>query len=231
MPIISYVSPKGGAGKTTATLLLATELAYKNIGVTVVDADPEQWIIKWGRAGNVPEGMNIVGDPDEHTIIDQIEKAQSETPFVLVDLEGSANLIAPYAISRSDLVVIPTQPSTMDGKSAAKAIKLVKQQERAFSRTIPFAVLFTRTSAAIKTRLQGNLAAQMAEAKVPCFNIQILERNAYKAIFEYSCPLEDLPLSTYKLGDAIANARAYAGEVISVFKQRQNPTVNKERAA
>ncbi len=39
MPTIVFVSPKGGVGKTTAALLLASELA-RAAPVTVVDADP-----------------------------------------------------------------------------------------------------------------------------------------------------------------------------------------------
>ena len=228
MPIISFVSPKGGAGKSTSALLLATELAYKGIGVTVIDGDPEQWIHQWGQGGNAPDSMTIVPKPAdgrfEDIIIDEIEKAAAATPFVIVDLEGSANMTTSFAISRSDLAIIPTQPSTMDGKSAAKAIKLVKQQERAFKRNISFAVLFTRTSAVIKSRLEKDIAEQMQLSSIPVFNTQILERNAYKAIFAYSCTLEDLPKGTYKINDAISNARAFAGEVLSMFQpQTQTP--------
>ncbi|RYF34242.1 MAG: ParA family protein, partial [Cytophagaceae bacterium] len=39
MPTIVFVSPKGGAGKTTAALILASELA-RGAAVTVIDADP-----------------------------------------------------------------------------------------------------------------------------------------------------------------------------------------------
>jgi len=219
MPVISFVSPKGGAGKTTAALLLSTELAQKGIPVTVIDADPEQWIRRWGEGGQIPAAMSIADRPTEETIIEQIDRARTGSAFVVVDLEGSSNMLVAYAISRSDLVVIPTQASTMDGKSAARAIKLVKQQERGFSKTIPFAVLFTRTSAAIKSRMQANLVEQLSKADVPTFHTQLLERNAYKAIFEFGTTLEGLPSRTYKLDEAIHNARAFAGEVISVAKQ------------
>lgn len=39
MPTIVFVSPEGGLGKTTAALLLASELAQA-ARATVVDADP-----------------------------------------------------------------------------------------------------------------------------------------------------------------------------------------------
>ncbi|MEM7239744.1 MAG: AAA family ATPase, partial [Pseudomonadota bacterium] len=36
MPVISFANPKGGAGKTTTALLLATELAAEGATVTIV---------------------------------------------------------------------------------------------------------------------------------------------------------------------------------------------------
>ncbi|MGO8279594.1 ParA family protein, partial [Rhizobium ruizarguesonis] len=37
MPVITFANNKGGAGKTTAVLLLATELARKGYRVTILD--------------------------------------------------------------------------------------------------------------------------------------------------------------------------------------------------
>jgi chromosome partitioning protein len=39
MPTISFIQPKGGAGKSTSALILAAELA-KGAQVIVIDADP-----------------------------------------------------------------------------------------------------------------------------------------------------------------------------------------------
>ena len=55
-------------------------------------------------------------------------------------------------MSRADLVIIPIQGSQLDAKQAGKAIGLIRQQEKAFRRTIPFAILFTRTNSALKPR-------------------------------------------------------------------------------
>ncbi len=220
MPVITLASPKGGVGKSTSALLLATELAHKGVGVTVIDCDPEQWIYRWGQRGHAPDAMHIIPQPAEEDIIDVIETAAEQTPFVVVDLEGTANMLVAYAISRSDLVIIPAQASTMDGQSAAKAVRLVRQQERGFGRNIPFAVLFTRTSAAIRSRLEKALETQMRDAGVPMFQTHLIERSAYRALFDLGCPLEQLPASVSNLDRAIDNARAFAGEVLSLCPYR-----------
>ena len=39
MPVISFANPKGGAGKTTTALVLATQLASRGAQVLIIDAD------------------------------------------------------------------------------------------------------------------------------------------------------------------------------------------------
>ena len=76
----------------------------------------------------------------------------------------------------------------------------------------------TRMSAAIRSRIEKELTEQMASADIPVFKTQLIERNAFKSMFAYKCTLDDLPASTYKLEDAKVNTRAFAGEVLSIFK-------------
>ena len=73
MPVIAFANPKGGAGKTTSALLLATELANKGAAVTVIDADPERWISQWGKLPGKPDNITIVSDVAEDTVVDAIE--------------------------------------------------------------------------------------------------------------------------------------------------------------
>src|SRR5215472_15642188 len=127
MPTVVFATPKGGAGKSTSAVILATQLALKGAAVTILDADDNKPICEWAKLGGKPDNIMVNGDVTEETIIDDIDRAAEKTPFVIVDLEGSANMTVAYAISRADLVIIPTQGSRLDAKEAAKAIKLIKQ--------------------------------------------------------------------------------------------------------
>ena len=98
MPTIAFANPKGGAGKTTAALLLATQLAERGTSVTIIDADPERWISQWGALPGKPDNIHIRSDVTEETIIDAIDQAAVDTPFVVVDLEGTANTLVGYAV-------------------------------------------------------------------------------------------------------------------------------------
>jgi len=219
MPTISFASPKGGAGKTTSALLLATELARKGAGVTLIDADPNMPISKWQRRGGAVDHLAIVRSASEKAIIDEIEQAARETAFVIADLEGTANLGVAWAVSMSDLVIIPTQGSPLDSDEAAKAIRLIKGQEKASRRRIAHAILLTRTSAAIRPRSLKHLQSELTKHEIEVLATQLIERDAYRAMFAFAAPLEALdPKEVSGLQGAIANARTFAGEVVERLK-------------
>lgn len=220
MPIIAFANPKGGAGKTTAALLLASELAMRKAEVIIIDADPERWISQWGRLPGKPENIEIVSDVSEDSIVDQIEAAAARTQFVIIDLEGTASLMVANALGMSDLVVIPTQGGSMDAKGAAKMIRLIHNQERMVRRPIPHGVLMTRTSAAFASRSLKNVRAQLDAAGIDVFTTPIVERAAYRDIFDYGGLLSDLPTAQVSnLENARKNASAFTGEVLELIKR------------
>jgi chromosome partitioning protein len=161
MPTISFASSKGGAGKSTSAVLLATELAQRGTTVTIIDADPNQPVLRWSRKPGKPASLTVIGGATEETLIDVIDAAARKTAFVIVDLEGTASVMVAHAMTRSDLVIIPTKGSELDGIEAAKVIQFIRRQERAYSRKIPFAVLFTQTNPAVRPRTLKSLEADM----------------------------------------------------------------------
>lgn len=220
MPTISFANPKGGAGKTTTALLAAIQLAEAGVMVTIIDADPERWISQWGNLPGKPEMIRIISDVTEDTVVDVIEREAAQAAFVIVDLEGTASLMVANAIGMSDFVVIPLQGSSMDAKGGAKVLKLIASQAKMARRTIPHAVVLTRTSAAIKSRSLKNVANELEEAGVPVFQTAIVERAAYRDLFDFGGTFISLdPSQTSNIGKAIDNAREFTGELVSKIKE------------
>ena len=218
MPTIVFATPKGGAGKSTSAVILATQLALKGAEVTILDADPNKPVSEWAGRGTT-ERIKVITDISEATIIDEIDDAAQRTPFVIVDLEGTASMMVAYAISRADLVIIPMQGSQLDAKEGTKAIKLIRQQEKAFGKTIPFAILFTRTNAALKPRTLLHIQAEFHKHTIRSFRVQLHEREAYRALFSFGGTLESLDKSQVSnLEAAIANAREFAAEAVAMLK-------------
>ena len=218
---IVFASPKGGAGKSTSAVLLACELAGAGQLVTVVDADPNRPVSRWAERPGKPATLTVIEDVTEDTILGTIKRASEKSAFVIVDLEGTASMTVAYAISRADLVIIPSQGSHLDAEQAAKAVRLVRKQEEAFNLSIPMVVLFTRTSAAIRTRDLKRIEGNFAKAGVTVFNVRLTERAPYRALFAYGGILSTLdPSQVSGIPQAIENSREFAKEAVAILKSR-----------
>jgi len=219
MPTIVFVSPKGGAGKTTAALVLASQLA-RATGVTVIDADPNHPIKTWASAADMPATFHVISSADEENIIERIEEAAAATPFVIVDLEGTAAKIVLLAVSQADLVLVPTQGSQLDAEQAGRALRVIRQQEKMSRRTVPFAVLLTRTNVTIRTRTMTHIQRGLIEANVPVLKTELHEREAYRAMFSFQQPLEKLdPADVSNIDKAIVNAERLTSEILDLLRQ------------
>jgi len=214
MPTIVFCSPKGGVGKTTSALLLANQLATA-YDVTVIDADPNQPIKTWAAAGNAPERLAVVSEVNENNIIDCIEEAAGKTPFVVVDLEGTAAKIVLLALSQADFAVIPVQGSQLDAEQASRAIRVIRQREKVTGRVLPYAVLLTRTNPAIRTRTLSHIQQGLVAAGIPVMETELNEREAFRAVFSFQQPLSGLdPAEVANLEKAKTNVEELALEIL-----------------
>lgn len=218
MPVISIANPKGGSGKSTTSLILATTLAGQGASVSLVDADPNQPLVTWSRGGS-KNAAKIIGGITENAIIDTIDEEAAVSQFVIVDLEGTASRMVSRSFSRSDLVVIPLQASAVDANQAARAIMLVKEEEKVLRRQIPHCLLFTRTSPQIKTRNEKLIAGELAANDVPVFENHVNQRVAFQSMFTYRLALDELDSTLVNgLDQAAENARNLALELIGTLK-------------
>jgi chromosome partitioning protein len=222
MPTIVFASSKGGAGKTTATIILASELARQGASVTLIDADPNQHTAKWAKKDGCPSNITLIENASEESIIDDIEEAETKTAFVLVDLEGTASMAVASAISRADLVITLCQGSQDDADEAAKTIKLINRQSKVLQRPIPFSVLMTRTNPAIMPRTYRHIVSEFQAADVDLFKSSLIDREAFRAIRSFGGIVNDLDSQEVSgIAKAAVNAHEYAAEVIKKLKEGQ----------
>jgi chromosome partitioning protein len=232
MPTISFASSKGGAGKSTSAVLLATELAGGGTTVTIIDADPNQPVTRWSKKPGQPDNLTIVSGVTEETLIDAIDAAACKTAFVIVDLEGTASLMVAQAMSRADLVIIPTKGSELDAVEAIKVIKFIGRQERAYNRAIPFALLFTQTNPAVRPRTLRSLESDMLKQGIPVFSTALHERDAFRAIFSFGGTLSGLNASLVRnIPAAVRNAREFMAEAVSLLTPQSVAAVRTAKVA
>lgn len=217
MPVIVTANPKGGAGKSTATLVLAQTLAHLGASTTVIDADPNRPIVDW-RSGRSALPINVIGDADESRIIRIIRDERARQQFVFVDLEGTASRLVSRAITQADLVLIPLQASGVDARQASRAVALIQEEEEALGdRKISFRILLTRTNPIIATKIEKEIIAALTAADLPLLATRLHERQAYKAVFVRRLALHELDAAQVNgLTEALTNAQQLADEVVDV---------------
>lgn len=215
MPTIAITSPKGGSGKTTLALVLATTLAEYTGDVVLIDADPNQPLVSWAD-GAVMDGLQVTS-ADEASVAEIIGSARQKVDWVVVDTEGTASLTALRAIALADLVLIPMTPSPIDSMQAARLVRAIHAIRKTAGRLIEHRVVFTRTPVTTKTRVERLLIEEIAKMNIPQMSTQLHARNPFIAMFAYRRTLADLLISDSDgLASARANARALAKEVISM---------------
>ena len=222
MPVIVMASPKGGVGKSTCAVLLASEFARMGAEVTVLDCDPNKSLSRWASRG-MPKGVSLLSDIGRSEIVPAIRNADGDGKIVIVDLEGIASQLVSRAISQADLVIVPMQATALDAEIGSEALALVREEEDALGRKIRQAVVLTKTSAAVKSRVQKELEEQLRGAGIDVIEPSLVARSAFSEIFAYggdlAAMMNDPKMMTGgKVKKALENAQRFAEAVYERLK-------------
>lgn len=211
MPTIVIASPKGGAGKSTAAVLLGTELAHEGVPVTMLDCDPNKSLTLWAQQAELPPRIRVLSDVTESNVVRTIKGHDSDGQIVIVDLEGVASRLVSRAISQADLVLTPMRATTLDATIGARALQLIAEEEEALDRNIPHAVVFTMTKA-IQSKQHKGIELSLREQGVDIIEPALMERAAFSGMFAFGGDLYSMP-EQGNMSNAKANAKAFAKQV------------------
>lgn len=174
--VISMASAKGGVGKTSLTIGLATELALQGVRVTILDADLNQHSSAFGTKANI-DGFEVIGDVNESTVLARIKAAHS-SDLVIVDLPGGSSLLALKAMQRSHLVLIPAQMSLFDARDAMRTVSQVDDAGEPLDRVIPRAVVWSRVPPGFESLAAKKVREYIEGQGVPILRSRMMQRAA-----------------------------------------------------
>lgn len=125
MKIIALVSQKGGVGKTTIALHLATAFTQHDYGVVVLDLDPQASAAEWKdyRAAEFPAVQSIQPARLQRVLA---EARDIGADIVILDTAPHSDGPALEAAKLADLVLVPAQPSILDLRAMNKTADLLK---------------------------------------------------------------------------------------------------------
>ena len=108
--IISFVNQKGGVGKTTTAINLASSLVRKNHELVLLDADPQGSAATWHSIEARP--FEMLDHPGELTQAD-IEMLETAYDYVIIDAPPAVDDKVKIILKASDLVIVPVTLSLL----------------------------------------------------------------------------------------------------------------------
>ncbi len=190
MSVIAVVNQKGGCGKSTTVVHFAYWFAKQGKQVLVVDADAQQSSSVWlqGMTPQVP--FQVVQKPDD--LLETIPTLRDQYDHLLVDGPASLSEVTRSVLFRSDLAVVPCQPTGLDLRSASESVRLIKQAQSVRNGP-PQAALFL--SRAVKgTKLKDEAIALLSKTpEVKLLQTVVHQKQAIADTSGQSSTVWDLP--------------------------------------
>ena len=168
--IVAAISQKGGAGKTTLAVHLATAAHGAGYGAAIFDMDPQATAETWGqwRGDKPPEVLPAKAA----TLARSLDKAREAGADVLVlDTPGAAEGASLAAANVAHLILIPCRPRSFDLAAIQQTAALARTTGR------PMWLVFNGTANRGQVRADAReVATGIGLAIAP---VQLAERAAF----------------------------------------------------
>mgnify|MGYP001792019004 FL=1 len=162
MTVISLINQKGGCSKSTTAVHLSYWLSSKGNEVQLIDADAQGSSSTWLKSmEDNPIPVTVLQSPDE--LLEQIPELAAQCDYLVVDGPAGLAESSRAILFRTDLAVVPCQPTGLDLQSASDAVRLIKQAQSVRGGAPKAAVFISR---AVKgTKLKDEAIALLSKTK------------------------------------------------------------------
>ncbi len=195
MKVVSAISMKGGAGKSTLVRQLSV-LAGELGPSWIIDKDPQQTAKKWAERRS-----EIEPAPDQPSFLDlggtsltaAIKQLADQPGTVLIDTRPEVSEGVAEVARVSDLVIVPVRPSMDDLEAVPETLAMLRRLDRR-------AVLVV--NAAKNERRAMDARAALSQWPVPVCPVAIGDRAAYLDASIAGLAVGELPGAAAKAADA-----------------------------
>lgn len=135
MKTVLIANQKGGCGKTSIAVTLATALANQGQTVALADADPQKSSLSWLKRRPDTAAPIIAVDWREEDDIGELSKKVArqlgKQDWLIIDAPGSVSAErAQSLISEAQAILIPVLPSVYDADSTKRFLKSIQDIKR-----------------------------------------------------------------------------------------------------
>lgn len=218
--VIALAGQKGGSGKTTTAICLASEWHARGRRVLLVDADPQGTSRTWAdvaaEAGRTCPAVVSMG-PGLHRP-DQLPALAQAFEYTVIDCPPRHGDIQRAALMVADLVIVPCGPSSVDAWALGGTIDLI-EEARVVRPQVRVSLLITRKVA--RTSLGSGARDILAASKLPVLDTEL----GYRVAFQ-EAPAAGMGVTTYAPGTpAAAEAQGLVDEVERLLAEEMTHAV------
>ena len=231
MYIITIASTKGGVGKSTFVLNLATVLLNQGKKVAVLDADSQGTVNKWSKVRDymIDSDENIsklfVAGVRGEALLEIANDKKQQGYFVLIDSPGVDDSNMRSSLLRSDVVITTCPTSAIDLWEIESLMAILKKLQTVQGRKIPLILLFNKVPS-----IHSNQAIKEAtdffdqNNIIPDYILEstIKERVAFKHSIKSGIGVIECSPRDEK---AVSEIEGCAKEIVAII--RQHYTINK----
>lgn len=203
--IISLVNQKGGVGKTTLAINIASYFAKQDFDILLIDADPQGSVLQWQSIAD-NKTVGVVHKPVP-TIHDGMTKLRQMYHYIIIDSPPATDDIARSALVASNLVIVPITPSPLDIWSSREILDLIKQAKK-INKKLKSKIVISKKI--VNTRVGREAREALKSYRMSIFKTEIANRIAYvEALISGLSVLQYAPRS-----EAAAEIKALCEEIL-----------------
>jgi chromosome partitioning protein len=130
MRVLSVVNQKGGVGKSTLAINLATVAETKgDHRVLLIDLDPQGSAVLWGQTRGTNRPIVVAAQPERLGVIINAA-AEFGTTLVLIDAPSRLDPIALAAVRAADQIICPTMVDLINLAPLRETVTLINSADK-----------------------------------------------------------------------------------------------------
>jgi chromosome partitioning protein len=211
--IISFVNQKGGVGKTTTAINLASCLVRKNHKLVLIDADPQGSAATWHSIED-NQAFEILEHPGKLTQAD-IETLETAYDYVIIDAPPAVDDRVETILRASDLAILPVTPSSLDLWSCKETLDTMEPKSEV-PRNANIRLLINRKIPG--TRVGREMRQALDKFDTPVFETELCQRVAYIDAMKYGVSVMQFAPGSKAAGEI----EQWSQEVIALLSEEMS---------
>jgi chromosome partitioning protein len=194
---LALVSSKGGTGKTTSSVFLASAL-HRQGRTLAIDADPQGSLTAWSAGGELPFTVVSIPTPQIHR---QIKDLAADYEHVVIDTPPGEMSITRSAILAVPLVLVPLSPTGLDIDRLRPTWEALADLEPTHPLGLAVGVLLTKVR-------RGTRSRREAREVLTDLNYPVMDTEIPLAEWPYAVSFGTLPTEFGAYDDLLAELKS-----------------------